>query len=148
MKQTAALYLRRSTDRQEQSIDDQKSALLRYAATHDLTVVREYVDDAISGATTAARKAFLRMLEDAKQRPRPFDLILVFDVSRFGRTDNDEAGHYRFQLRQAGVEDPVVTASLERVPLDGVIFGFRREILEMHCLTAIGAEAGRREHQP
>ena len=104
MRRTCVFYLRRSTDRQEQSIDDQRAALRRHATAEDLDVVGEYVDDAISGALTAARKEFLRMLEDAKRRPRPFDLILVYDVSRFGRIDNDEAGHYRYELRKVGVE--------------------------------------------
>jgi len=30
--------------------------------------------------------------------------VLVYDIKRFGRLDNDEAGFYRFQLRKAGVE--------------------------------------------
>ena len=39
----------RSTDRQEQSIPDQKKALEAYAAEHGFRLVKFYVDDAISG---------------------------------------------------------------------------------------------------
>jgi DNA invertase Pin-like site-specific DNA recombinase len=100
----ATMYLRRSTDKQEQSIDDQRSALLRYAGEEGYAVVSEYVDDAISGADTEARKAFLKMIADAQRQDRAWDYVLVYDVSRFGRVENDEAGHYRHLLTQAGVE--------------------------------------------
>jgi len=33
-----------------------------------------------------------------------FAAVLCCDISRFGRTDTDEAGHYRYLLRQNGVE--------------------------------------------
>jgi len=42
-------YVRRSTDRQEQSIADQKKALQTYAAEHGLSLVRFYIDDAVTG---------------------------------------------------------------------------------------------------
>ncbi len=98
------LYLRRSTDRQEQSIGDQRKALLDYADRNGHEVVREYVDDAISGAMTEDRKEFLRMVEDAGAKPRKFSGVLVYDVSRFGRTGQDEAGYWRHTLSKAGVE--------------------------------------------
>ncbi len=103
MVRNAAVYLRRSTDRQEQSIGDQRDAIERYAEQNGYEIVDEYVDDAISGADTESRKAFLKLIEDA-QNGRRFDFILCYDVSRFGRVETDEAGHYRFLLSQAGVE--------------------------------------------
>ncbi|MHC4287764.1 MAG: recombinase family protein [Planctomycetota bacterium] len=42
-------YVRRSTDRQEQSINDQKEALKLYAAENGLQFLKFYIDDAISG---------------------------------------------------------------------------------------------------
>ena len=61
-KNRAVGYVRRSTDRQEQSIPDQKKALEDYAAEHDLRLARFYVDDAISGASTLGRRAFQKMI--------------------------------------------------------------------------------------
>jgi DNA invertase Pin-like site-specific DNA recombinase len=98
------MYLRRSTDRQEQSIGDQRTALMKYAAAEGFRVVGEYVDDAISGADTESRKAFLRMIDEARAPGRPWDYVLVYDVSRFGRVETDEAGYYRHLLTCAGVE--------------------------------------------
>ncbi len=100
----AAGYLRRSTDRQEQSIADQKRAILRYAEEFGYEIVAWYIDDAISGTTAEQRRDFLRMIQEAAASDCPFQYILVYDVKRFGRLDNDEAGYYRFQLRRAGVE--------------------------------------------
>ena len=97
-------YIRRSTDRQEQSIPDQKKAIEAYTAEHDLSLVKFYIDDAISGTSTLGRQAFQQMIKDAQKTGRSFDKIIVYDVKRFGRIDNDEAGYYRYILRTHGVE--------------------------------------------
>jgi len=97
-------YLRRSTDRQEQSIGDQRKAIQRYAEDNGFEVLDFYVDDAISGTTADEREAFLKLIADAASDDCPFRYVLVYDIKRFGRLDNDEAGYYRFQLRKAGVE--------------------------------------------
>jgi DNA invertase Pin-like site-specific DNA recombinase len=97
-------YVRRSTDRQEQSIPDQKKAIETYAAEHGFRVVKFYVDDAISGTSTLGRRAFQQMIKDAERPTHRFDIIIVYDVKRFGRIDNDEAGYYRHILRTHGVE--------------------------------------------
>jgi len=98
-------YVRRSTDRQEQSIPDQRRAIELFAAERGLSIERFYTDDAISGTSTTNRKAFLEMVADAQSTsPPPFGHVIAYDVKRFGRVGNDEAGYYRHLLRQAGVE--------------------------------------------
>ncbi len=97
-------YVRRSTDRQEQSIADQKRALEAYVLEHGLRLGKFYIDDAISGTSSVGRRAFQQMMQDAQKPERPFDIIVVYDVKRFGRVDNDEAGYYRHVLRTHGVE--------------------------------------------
>ncbi|UCE58436.1 MAG: recombinase family protein [Phycisphaerales bacterium] len=104
VKRRAVGYVRRSTDRQEQSIPDQKQAIDAYAAEHGLRLGKFYVDDAISGTSTIGRRAFQQMMQDAQSPSRRFDLIIVYDVKRFGRVDNDEAGYYRHLLRTHGVD--------------------------------------------
>ena len=85
-------YVRRSTDRQEQLIPDQKRAIEKYADENDLRLLRFYVDDAISGTSTNGRRAFQDMIADAKRRSCEFRSVVVYDVKRFGRIDKDEAG--------------------------------------------------------
>ena len=97
-------YVRRSTDRQEQSIPDQKKALKAYAVEHGLRLGKFYIDDAISGTSTTGRRAFLQLIKDAQSPRKLFDIVVVYDVKRFGRVDNDEAGYYRHVLRTHGVE--------------------------------------------
>ena len=71
-------YLRRSTDRQEQSIDDQKRALEAYASEHGLRLGKFYIDDAISGTSTVGRRAFQQMMQDAQKPEHPF--FVAFNV--------------------------------------------------------------------
>ncbi len=97
-------YLRRSTDRQEQSIDDQRRVIEAWATNNGYDVLDYYIDDAISGASSDDRAAFQQLIQDAKRSDCPFKFILVYDIKRFGRGDNDEAGYYCYQLRRNGIE--------------------------------------------
>ena len=114
-------YVRRSTDRQEQSIDDQKKALKQYAIEHNFRFMKYYVDDAISGTSTLKRRSFLQMIEDAQKKTRAFDIIIVYDIKRFGRVDNDEAGYYRHILRRHGVEILYVTENFNGDTTDDLL---------------------------
>lgn len=103
-ERVAVGYVRRSTDRQEQSIPDQKKAIEKYAREHEIALLRFYEDDAISGTSTVGRKAFQTLIDDARRPRCDFGLVIVYDVKRFGRIDNDEAGYYRHILKAHGVE--------------------------------------------
>jgi DNA invertase Pin-like site-specific DNA recombinase len=101
---SAVGYCRRSTDRQEQSIPDQKEAVEQFAVEQGLRILRYYVDDAISGTSVAGRKAFQQLMADSQREGCDFGFVVVYDVKRFGRVDNDEAGYYRHILKSHGVE--------------------------------------------
>jgi site-specific DNA recombinase len=101
---SAVGYLRRSTDRQDQSLGDQEAAIRRYAEDHSFEILRLYTDDAISGTSADNRPAFQRLITDAGNGHCDFRTVLVYDIKRFGRVDNDEAGYYRHLLRKRGVE--------------------------------------------
>ena len=99
--ETCVLYLRMSDERQEHSIPAQRQELLRYAEKHGYKVLREYLDEAISGDDTGHRVAFLRMREDAQQGD--FSVVLCWDQDRFGRFDPIEGGFWILPFRNAGV---------------------------------------------
>ena len=99
----AAIYLRRSTDKQEYSLDDQEKPILEFAHTHGHEIVARFVDDAISGTSVNGREGFKRMIQLGTQKNPPFEIVLVYDVSRFSRTHPDEAAHYEFVLHENGV---------------------------------------------
>ena len=97
-------YLRRSTDRQEQSINDQQRVIEAYALANGYKILDYYIDDAISGASAENRDAFQKLIADANSKTCIFKFVLVYDIKRFGRVDNDEAGYYRYQLHRNGIE--------------------------------------------
>jgi DNA invertase Pin-like site-specific DNA recombinase len=100
----AAQYLRMSSENQRYSTENQKSAIAEYAREHGYSVVASYIDAGKSGLSLKGREALKQLLSDALAPQRAFDAILVLDVSRWGRFQNpDQAGHYEFVCRQAGV---------------------------------------------
>jgi DNA invertase Pin-like site-specific DNA recombinase len=98
----AASYYRMSDDQQQESIPQQRNAVTAWAKAHGYVIVREYMDEGISGDKTEKRKGFLQMREDAT-RLRDFQAIIVWDQDRFGRFDSLEAGYWIKPLRDAGV---------------------------------------------
>lgn len=99
----AVAYYRMSSDRQEASIADQREAVQRYAADHGYRIIREYIDEGISGDATERRTQFQAM-HKAACNGRDFEAILVWDQDRFGRFDSMEAGYWVHPLRLAGVK--------------------------------------------
>jgi site-specific DNA recombinase len=122
----AVAYLRRSTDRQEQSLGDQRRAIENYAATNGFEVVGWFEDDAISGTSVDARRAFKQMGADAQAPGHDWRFILCYDVSRFSRGDLDEAGYLRHQFRQAGVEVIYVNENLTGGDADDLVVGVKQ----------------------
>lgn len=95
-------YLRRSTDKQEASIAEQRNAVQKYADEHGYRILRWYTDDGISGDATEKRHDFQKMVADASNR-RDFQAILCWDQDRFGRFSPHEASYWTFPLAKAGV---------------------------------------------
>jgi DNA invertase Pin-like site-specific DNA recombinase len=100
----AAQYLRMSTEHQQYSLDNQSAAIQKYAEGHGFTVVRTYSDPAKSGLFLKNRRGLRDLLQDVTGGSTDFKVILVYDVSRWGRfQDADEAAHYEFLCKSAGV---------------------------------------------
>jgi DNA invertase Pin-like site-specific DNA recombinase len=95
------LYLRVSTAKQDTSVADQRSELTKYARRHGFRIVREYLDEAISGDDTRKRFGFQKMVADSQRGE--FEAILCWDQDRFGRFDPLEAGYWIQPLRTSGV---------------------------------------------
>ncbi|MFH1189527.1 MAG: recombinase family protein [Candidatus Omnitrophota bacterium] len=119
-------YIRRSTDKQEHSLGDQKNAIEKYAEKNCLELIRVYQDDAISGTSTNGRAGFNEMISVANNGNRDFGIILVWDIKRFSRGDSDEAGYYRHQLRQNGVEVIYISENLRGDDSDDLVLGTKQ----------------------
>lgn len=101
----AAQYLRMSTDHQRYSLENQAAAIADYASRHGFIIEKTYVDAGRSGVTAKGRTGLSALLADVVGGAPGFSTILVLDVSRWGRyQDPDEAAHYEFVCRAAGVE--------------------------------------------
>lgn len=88
----AALYIRVSTDKQEElSPDSQKRLLLEYAKNHGMVVSEKhiYVENGISGRKADKRPKFQQMIAAAKSDVHPFDVILLWKFSRFARNQEE-----------------------------------------------------------
>ncbi len=100
----AAMYMRMSTEHQKYSIENQTAAIKEYAEKHGIEIVKEYVDDGKTGVTITGRVGLQRLLRDVETGKPDFDIILVLDITRWGRfQDHDENAHYEYRCRKAGV---------------------------------------------
>ncbi len=108
----AVIYLRRSTDKQDRSIVDQRDVILRYAREHGFEIVDEFVDDAVSGTSITGQRELRRMMQQALSRNPRFQYILVYDFSRFSRDDPFEVISQFQSLRKNGVHLVSVTQPL------------------------------------
>ena len=80
---TAVIYARYSSDNQrEESIEGQIRECTAYAEKNGITVVKHYIDRALS-AKTDNRPDFQQMIKDSEKRL--FDIVLVWKLDRFAR---------------------------------------------------------------
>jgi len=104
---TAAAYIRVSTeDQTEYSPDSQIKIIRDYAEKNDMRIPDEYifVDEGISGRKAEKRPAFMRMIGTAKQIPKPFDVILVYALSRFARSREDSVVYKRMLRKELDID--------------------------------------------
>jgi len=100
----AAQYVRMSTEHQQYSPENQNEVVQRYAASRGMEIVRTYSDHGRSGLNLSGREALKRLLEDVKDKRANFTVVLVYDVSRWGRfQDADESAYYEYMLKAAGI---------------------------------------------
>ncbi len=101
----AAQYVRMSTEHQQYSTENQADRLRDYAERNGIEIVRTYADEGKSGLNIGGREGLQRLLDDVRGGRVDFELILVYDVSRWGRfQDADESAHYEFLCKQAGIK--------------------------------------------
>ena len=106
----AVIYARYSSHAQKDaSIEQQLRVCRQWAREHDIQIVAEYCDHAISG-TSDKRPEFLRMIKDsAKGR---WERVLVYKIDRFARNRYDSA-MYKARLKKNGVK---VYSVMEPIP--------------------------------
>lgn len=95
----AVIYARYSSDSQrEESIEGQLRECTAYCMKNDITVLRTYIDRALS-AKTDSRPDFQRMIKDSAKGL--FDTVIVWKLDRFARNRYDSA-RYKASLKNMG----------------------------------------------
>lgn len=118
-----ALYIRVSTeDQTEYSPNAQKRLLLDYARKNSITVPNEYVfiEEGVSGRKADKRPQFQKMIGLAKSKDHPFDVILVWNFSRFAR-NQEESIVYKSLLRRNNVDVISISESVADGPFGSLI---------------------------
>ena len=138
----AALYARVSSEKQDVdlSISAQLKALREYAARNGHEVIKEYVDEAESGKTTA-RPAFREMISAARRSQKPFALILVWKYSRFARSREDSIV-FKTMLRKNGIRVVSISEPAEDTPT-GKLLEAMIESLDEFYSANLGEEVTR-----
>ena len=122
---TAVIYARYSSDNQrEESIEGQIRECTAYAEKNGITVVKHYIDRAIS-AKTDNRPEFQQMIKDSDKKL--FDIVLVWKLDRFARNRYDSA-RYKTQLKKNGVKlmsaTEIISDGPEGIILESVLEGY------------------------
>ena len=122
---TAVIYARYSSDNQrEESIEGQIRECTAYAEKNGITVVKHYIDRAIS-AKTDNRPQFQQMIKDSDKKL--FDIVLVWKLDRFARNRYDSA-RYKTQLKKNGVKlmsaTEIISEGPEGIILESVLEGY------------------------
>lgn len=100
----AAQYVRMSTEHQKYSTENQSLAIADYAAANGMEIVRTYADQGKSGLRIEGRSGLQRLLDDVASGSTDFSIVLVYDISRWGRfQDADESAFYEFSCKRAGI---------------------------------------------
>ena len=122
---TAVIYARYSSDNQrEESIEGQIRECTAYAEKNGITIVKHYIDRAIS-AKTDNRPEFQQMIKDSDKKL--FGIVLVWKLDRFDRNCYDSA-RYKTQLKKNGVKlmsaTEVISDGPEGIILESVLEGY------------------------
>ncbi len=141
---TAAAYIRVSDERQDEFSPDSQLKLIReYCKKNDIELPDELIfyDDGISAKTTKNRKQFNEMIALAKQKEKPFQMILVWKFSRFAR-NQEESIVYKSLLRKNGVDVISISEPLSDNPFGGLIERII-EWMDEYYLIRLGDEVRR-----
>lgn len=125
----AAMYVRMSTDHQKYSTENQEVAIREYAERRNIEIIEIYADAGRSGLNIDGREALQKLIMDVEAGDAAFSMILVLDVTRWGRfQDADESAYYEYVCRRAGIDVQYVAEQFENdgSPVSTIVKGVKR----------------------
>jgi len=139
MNRKAVIYSRVSTN--DQTVDNQLKVLREVAERKGLEVVREISDEGISGAKGRdERKGFDELIKGAVRKE--FDIILVWDVSRLGRSlkhlvsflDDIQSARCDLYIHQSGLDTSTASGKM-MFQMIGVFSEFERSMIRERVIA-------------
>jgi len=124
-----AEYVRMSTEHQQYSTQNQGDKIREYAERRGIEIVATYADEGKSGLRIDGRQALQRLIQDVQSGQADFKIILVYDVSRWGRfQDADESAYYEYICRRAGIQVAYCAEQFENdgSPVSTIVKGVKR----------------------
>jgi DNA invertase Pin-like site-specific DNA recombinase len=128
-KRRAVEYVRMSTEHQQYSTENQRQIISEYAERRGMVIVRTYTDSGKSGLRIDGRGALQQLIHDVQNGSADFNVILVYDVSRWGRfQDADESAYYEYICRRAKIEVHYCGEQFENdgSPISTIVKGVKR----------------------
>ena len=125
----AAQYVRMSTEHQQYSTANQTDKIREYCARRNIEIVSTYADEGKSGLRLDGRHALQQLIGDVESGSANFQIILVYDVSRWGRfQDADESAYYEYIFRRAGIQVIYCAEQFENdgTPVATIVKGIKR----------------------
>ena len=125
----AVEYVRMSTEHQQYSTENQADKIREYAARRGIEIVRTYADAGKSGLRIEGRASLQQLIKDVESGSTDFSIILVYDVSRWGRfQDADESAYYEYRCRRAGIQVAYCAEQFENdgSPVSTIVKGVKR----------------------
>ncbi|MCL4854382.1 MAG: recombinase family protein, partial [Bryobacteraceae bacterium] len=118
-----------STEHQQYSTENQRSVIREYASKRAFVIVRSYEDAGKSGLRIDGRDALKQLIGDVETGQADYDVILVYDVSRWGRfQDADESAYYEYICRRAHIDVHYCAEQFENdgSPVSTIVKGVKR----------------------
>lgn len=125
----AAQYVRMSTEHQQYSTENQADVLREYASRRGIQIVRTFSDAGKSGLRIDGRDGLKDLIETVQCERADFTMILVYDVSRWGRfQDADESAYYEYICKRAGITVQYCAEQFENdgSPVSTIVKGVKR----------------------
>lgn len=118
-----------STEHQQYSTENQRDKIREYALRRGYRIVHTYADEGKSGLRIDGRQALQDLIRDVESGAADFQVILVYDVSRWGRfQDADESAYYEYICRRAGLQVAYCAEQFENdgSPVSTIVKGVKR----------------------
>jgi DNA invertase Pin-like site-specific DNA recombinase len=118
-----------STEHQQYSTENQSDVLQEYASQRGIEIVRTFSDSGKSGLRIDGRDGLKDLIDVVQQGKADFTVILVYDVSRWGRfQDADESAYYEYICKRAGITIQYCAEQFENdgSPVSTIVKGVKR----------------------